>query len=92
MTKDFKTLRENVRYFDVHFTDTGEYVRVEDDNARTAARVSVSVDENGEEWTALLVIKRWIYPDLGWGNDEKRKFGVGAGAYGSVVMRLGDSA
>lgn len=49
MTKDFKTLRENVRYFDVHFTDTGEYVRVEDDNARTAARVSVSVDENGEE-------------------------------------------
>lgn len=48
-------------------------------------------ERRGEERTALLVIKRWIYPDLGWGNDEKRKFGVGAGAYGSVVMRLGDS-
>lgn len=89
VTRDFKALRENIRYFDVHFEDSKEYVRVEDSNAQTAARVSVSVDESGEERAALLALKRWIYPDLGWGNEEKRRFVAGAGAYGSVVMRFG---
>ena len=89
VTKDFKTLRENIRYFDVCFRDSEEYVRAEDGGTGTAARVSVSVDGNGEERTALLLVKRWIYPDLGWGNEERRRFGVGAGAYGSVSMRFG---
>lgn len=89
VTKDFKALRENILYFDIHFEGAEEYVRAEDGNARTAARVSVSVDENGEEKAALLMLKRWIYPDLSWGNEEKRRFGAGPGAYGSVCMRFG---
>lgn len=89
VTKDFKALRENIRYFKVHFQDGEEYVEAEDSKDGTAARVSVSVDENGEERTALLLVKRWIYPDLGWGNEEKRRFCVGAGAYGSVRMKFG---
>lgn len=91
VTRDFRALRENIRYFDVYFSGSEEYVRAEDAGGKTAARISVTVDGEGDERTSLILAKRWAYPDLGWGNEEKRRFYAGGGTYGSVVMRFGTS-
>lgn len=90
VTRDFKALRENIRDFSVYFEGSSACVMVKDENAQNAARVSVTLDESGKEQSALLIVNRWCYPDLGWGNDGGRSIYVGRGTYGDAVMRMQD--
>jgi len=86
-TRDFRALRENIRYFEVYLGES--FVRAEDPNRQAAARVSVFTDGSGVERTALLIANRWTYPELGWGNDGKRPIFIQRGVYGGITMCFG---
>lgn len=50
--------------------------------------IYVTPGDVGKEQPALLIVNRWCYPDLGWGNDGGRPIYVGRGTYGDAVMRM----
>lgn len=87
-TRDFKAMKENIRHFAVHFADLEEYVEAVDINRQAAVRVALSIDGQGQEKAGLLILNRWGYPELGWGNYRKGSIHVQRGTYGDAVLRF----
>ena len=83
VTRDFRAMRENIRFYEVAFPGTAARVRAEADGG-AAARMET------EGGMRLIVDTQWCYPDIDWGNESGRPVRLSPGSYLSAVLRLTD--